>query len=54
LNSIDYLFQMYNYNLYSNVLNRNNYYALITKIISSSIGFLWTSSMTGKFLFKNK
>ena len=54
LNSIDYLFQMYNYHLYSNVLNRNNYYALITKIISSSIGFLWTSSMTRKFLFKNK
>ena len=54
LNSIDYITQVYNYILYTNTLNKSNYYALITKIISSAIGFLWTSYMTGKLLFKKK
>ena len=54
LNSIDYILHLYNYTLYTNVLNESNYYALITKTVSSCIGFLWTSYMTGKFLFKKK
>ncbi len=54
LNSIDYLIQEYNFELYKNILNRSNYYALICKFISSGIGFIWTSFMTGKFLFKKK
>ena len=54
LNFIDYITQFYNNILYYNTLNKSNYYALITKIISSAIGFLWTSYMTGKLLFKKK
>tara|TARA_B100000700_G_scaffold201457_1_gene221619 strand:- start:145 stop:594 length:450 start_codon:yes stop_codon:yes gene_type:complete len=54
LNFIDYIIQFYNNILYYNTLNKSNYYALITKIISNGIGFLWTSFMTGKFLFKKK
>ena len=54
LNFIDYIIQFYNNILYYNTLNKSNYYALITKIISSAIGFLWTSYMTGKLLFKKK
>ena len=54
LNSIDYIIQSYNYLLYTDILNKSSYYALLTKVISSSIGFLWTSYMTGKLLFKQK
>ena len=54
LNFIDYIIQFYNNILYYNTLNKSNYYALITKIISNGIGFLWTSYMTGKLLFKKK
>ena len=54
LNSIDYITQLYNYMLYTNTLNKSNYYALFTKLISSGIGFLWTSYMTGRLLFKKK
>ena len=54
LNSIDYIAKLYNYVLYAEILNNSNYYALSTKVISSGIGFIWTSSMTGKFLFKKK
>jgi len=54
LNFIDYITQFYNNILYYNTLNKSNYYALITKIISNGIGFLWTSYMTGKLLFKKK
>ena len=54
LNSIDQITQKYNYDLYINTLNKSNYYAMISKIISSGIGFLWTSYMTGKILFKKK
>tara|TARA_B100000579_G_scaffold432591_1_gene449692 strand:- start:220 stop:672 length:453 start_codon:yes stop_codon:yes gene_type:complete len=54
LNTIDYLTELYNYTLYTSILNKSNYYALITKTISSGLGFLWTSFMTGKFLFKKK
>ena len=54
LNFIDYITQFYNNILYYNTLNKSSYYALFTKIISNVIGFLWTSYMTGKFLFKKK
>tara|TARA_Y100001968_G_C19070792_1_gene578294 strand:+ start:213 stop:662 length:450 start_codon:yes stop_codon:yes gene_type:complete len=54
LNSIDQVTQIYNYILYTNTLNKSNYYALFSKVISNGIGFLWTSYMTGKFLFKKK
>ena len=54
LNSIDFITKFYNYILYTEILNKSNYYALITKVISSLIGFLWTSYMTGKYLFKKK
>ena len=54
LNFIDYITQFYNNILYYNTLNKSNYYALITKIISNGIGFLWTSYMTSKLLFKKK
>ena len=54
LNTIDYITQIFNYNLYTNILNKSNYYALFTKTLSSCIGFLWTSYMTGKLLFKQK
>ena len=54
LNFIDYITQFYNNILYYNTLNKSNSYALITKIISNGIGFLWTSYMTGKLLFKKK
>ena len=54
LNSIDQLTKSYNYMLYMNTLNQSNYYALITKVISSGIGFIWTSYMTGILLFKKK
>ena len=46
--------QLHDYVLYAEILNNSNYYALSTKVISSGIGFIWTSSMTGKFLFKKK
>ena len=54
LNSIDHITQKYNYILYMNTLNKSNYYALISKVTSNGIGFLWTSYMTGKILFKKK
>ena len=54
LNSVDYIAKLYNYVLYAEILNNSKYYALSTKVISSGIGFIWTSSMTGKFLFKKK
>ena len=54
LNSIDKITQMYDYFLYINTLNKSNYYALTSKVISNGIGFLWTSYMTGIFLFKKK
>ena len=54
LNLIDFSFQFINYDLYINDLDRSHYYALFSKIIASCIGFIWTSSMTGKFLFKKK
>ena len=54
LNSIDYIAKLHNYVLYTETLNNSKYYALSTKVISSGIGFIWTSSMTGKFLFKKK
>ena len=52
LNCIDYFSQQINYELYINNLNKSHYYALFSKIIASSVGFFWTSSLTGKFLFK--
>ncbi len=54
LNTIDHITQYYNNIFYYNTLNKNNYYALITKIISNGIGFLWTSYMTSKLLFKKR
>tara|TARA_Y100001968_G_scaffold1688_1_gene1459 strand:- start:401 stop:850 length:450 start_codon:yes stop_codon:yes gene_type:complete len=54
LNLIDYSTQLYNYKLYINTLNKSNYYALIIKAISNGIGFIWTSYMTGRLLFKKK
>ena len=54
LNSIDYITKSYDYRLYINTLNESNYYALISKVISSGIGFIWTSYMTGILLFKKK
>ena len=52
LNIIDYSSEKINYDLYINYLDKSYYYALFSKIIASCIGFLWTSSLTGKFLFK--
>ena len=52
LNIIDYSSQKINYDLYINYLDKSHYYALFSKIIASCVGFLWTSSLTGKFLFK--
>ena len=52
LNIIDYISQFINYEFYINYLNKSHYYALLSKIIASCLGFLWTSSMTGKYLFK--
>ena len=52
LNIIDYSSQTINYDLYINYLDKSHYYALFSKIIASCVGFLWTSSLTGKFLFK--
>ena len=54
LNLIDLILLKMDFALYKNILDKSHYYALITKTISSSIGFLWTSSLTGKFLFKQK
>ena len=54
LNLIDYLTQLYNYMLFTNTLNKSKYYALIIKVISNGIGFIWTSYMTGRLLFKKK
>ena len=54
LNLIDFSLQFINYELYINDLDNSYYYALFSKIIASCIGFIWTSSMTGKFLFKKK
>ena len=52
LNIIDYSSERINYELYINYLDKSHYYALFSKIIANCIGFLWTSSLTGKFLFK--
>ena len=52
LNIIDYGAEKINYQLYNDFLDKSYYYALFSKIIASCIGFLWTSSLTGKFLFK--
>ena len=54
LNCIDYIIELINYKLYINTLNKSHFYALSTKAIASSIGFIWTSFMTGKFLFRKK
>tara|TARA_Y100001968_G_scaffold15441_1_gene12423 strand:+ start:995 stop:1444 length:450 start_codon:yes stop_codon:yes gene_type:complete len=54
LNTIDQVIRINYYILYANTLNKSNYYALISKVISNGIGFLWTSYMTGIFLFKKK
>tara|TARA_Y100001968_G_C19114756_1_gene598986 strand:- start:240 stop:689 length:450 start_codon:yes stop_codon:yes gene_type:complete len=54
LNIIDYISESINYKLYINILNKSPYYALLTKMIASSIGFSWTSFMTGKFLFRKR
>ena len=52
LNIIDYSSERINYELYINYLDKSHYYALFSKSIASCIGFLWTSSLTGKFLFR--
>ena len=54
LNLIDFILLKIDVVFYKNILNESHYYALVTKTISSSIGFLWTSSLTGKYLFKQK
>tara|TARA_B100001029_G_scaffold163407_1_gene153490 strand:+ start:42 stop:491 length:450 start_codon:yes stop_codon:yes gene_type:complete len=54
LNIIDYSSEKINHELYINNLDKSHYYALFSKIIASCIGFLWTSTLTGKFLFKKK
>ena len=52
LNIIDYSSEKINHELYINNLDKSHYYALFSKIIASCIGFVWTSSLTGKFLFR--
>ena len=52
LNLIDYIIQINNPSLYINILNKTPFYALITKVISACIGFIWSSIMTNKLLFK--
>lgn len=37
-----------------NILKNKNIYNLITKFIAACFGFLWTSLMTRKFIFKPK
>ena len=54
LNSIDNIAKLYNHFLYTEILDNSNLYAISTKVISSGIGFIWTSYMTGKLLFKKK
>ena len=54
LNTIDYLVQLYNLILYTDILNKSNYYALTSKVISNGVGFFWTSYMTGRLLFKKR
>ena len=54
LNLIDFSVQFINYDLYIDNFDNSYYYAIFSKIIASCIGFIWTSSMTGKFLFKKK
>ena len=54
LNSFDYILNLIEQDLYSNVLNSSSYYAGITKLISAAIGFIWTSSMSAKLLFSHE
>tara|TARA_B100000965_G_scaffold383096_1_gene382004 strand:- start:504 stop:953 length:450 start_codon:yes stop_codon:yes gene_type:complete len=54
LNILEYFTQLYNYILYTDTLNKSNYYALVIKVISNGIGFIWTSYMTGRLLFRKK
>tara|TARA_Y100001968_G_scaffold182943_1_gene167547 strand:- start:544 stop:999 length:456 start_codon:yes stop_codon:yes gene_type:complete len=54
LNTLDSFSQLINYSFYINYLNKSNYYAFFSKVISSCIGFIWTSYMTSKLLFKKK
>ena len=54
LNSIDNIAKLYDHFLYTDILDNSNLYAITTKVISSGIGFIWTSYMTGKLLFKKK
>tara|TARA_B100000700_G_scaffold250950_1_gene281796 strand:+ start:120 stop:575 length:456 start_codon:yes stop_codon:yes gene_type:complete len=54
LNTLDSFSQLIDYSFYINYLNKSNYYAFFSKIISGCIGFIWTSYMTSKLLFKKK
>ena len=37
-----------------NILNNKNFYSITSKFIAACIGFIWTSLMTRKFIFKPK
>ena len=53
LNIIDlFLIEFYPDDYFMN-FNQSSIYAGITKTISSSIGFIWTSTMTSRFVFES-
>ena len=53
LNMIDlFLIEFYPDDYFMN-FNQSSIYAGITKTISSSIGFIWTSTMTSRFVFES-
>ncbi len=51
LNIIDYLTQSINADAYYQYLNESRIYAALSRLVAGCFGFLWTSSMTSKFLF---
>ncbi len=53
LNSIDFLMLTYYQQLYLEKLDHSSSYAAISKLISATFGFLWTSSMSSKILFRS-
>ena len=53
LNMIDLFLIKFYPDYYFLKFNQSSIYAGITKTISSSIGFIWTSTMTSRFVFES-
>ena len=51
LNMIDFLCLRINYEFFIIHLDKSYFYAFLSKLIASCLGFFWTSVMTRKFLF---